>query len=457
MLNRLNTIASIIREAKAVHIVSHIDADGLASGAIAVQSLQRLHKKYSVEFVKQMDAAVIHRLKREKHSLVWFTDLGSSFVNSQPPFHMVVTDHHSCSNESDAPFHYNPHLFGHDGSYELSGAGATYFVSKAIDAKNADLSALAIVGAVGDLQNKRYGKLVGLNREILNDAMNAHVLDSRLDISYFGRETRPVSKLLQYANTPIIPGISGRESAALSLLNFLDIPLKEGDTWRRWIDLSVSERRRIISHIAQLLLTKGFGHGCAKQLLGETYILVKETPGTELHDAKEFATLLNSTARYGQYDIGLQVCLGDRTTNLSKAQSLLQGHRHNLVEGVQYAKNEGIEQREYVQFFHAKAGIRDTIVGIVTNMLLHDEETRNDLPIVGFATKSETEVKASARATQQLIQKGLDLSVVIRNAALEVNGVGGGHNIAAGATIPKGKEEAFLDAFEKQVKLQLSS
>ena len=33
---------------------------------------------------------------------------------------------------------------------------------------------------------------------------------------------------------------------------------------------------------------------------------------------------------------------------------------------------------------------------------------------------------------------------------------GGGHNIAAGATIPKGKEEEFLEILEKIIKSQLS-
>jgi RecJ-like exonuclease len=123
---------------------------------------------------------------------------------------------------------------------------------------------------------------------------------------------------------------------------------------------------------------------------------------------------------------------------------------------MQLAKEEGIIQMDYVQYFHAGTGIRDTIVGIIANMLLNDEETRNDLPLVGFAQKTQGQIKASARATQFLVSKGLDLSVVIREAAESVDGVGGGHNIAAGATIPAGKEEAFLEKFEEKVKGQLS-
>ena len=182
-----------------------------------------------------------------------------------------------------------------------------------------------------------------------------------------------------------------------------------------------------------------------------------EVEGTELHDAKEFATLLNSTARYGQYNVGLNVCLGDRDKHLKEARNLLSGHRNNLVEGLQFAKEEGIERREYLQFYHAKSGIRDTIIGIVTNMLLNSLEVSNDLPLIGFAFKDDDEVKASARGTQDLVDKGLNLSIAMSTAAKELNGIGGGHKIAAGATIPKGKEEEFLIILEQKLKTQLLS
>ena len=55
MLKRAREIAEIICCAKQVHIVTHIDADGITAGAIAVETLKRLGKKYSIEFIKQLD------------------------------------------------------------------------------------------------------------------------------------------------------------------------------------------------------------------------------------------------------------------------------------------------------------------------------------------------------------------------------------------------------------------
>ena len=219
---RAREIGDIIKNSREVHIVTHIDADGITAGCIAYQTLQRLGKECSIEFVKQLDESVLTRLKDENYELVWFTDLGSNISTGYPEINKVITDHHTCSIESNQRFHLNPHLFNLDGGFEISGAGVTYLVSKTIDKKNMDLSQLAVVGACGDLQDRKYNKLSGLNRNILDDGESVGVVKAKIDIRYFGRETRPVYKLLQYASDPVIPGLSGRESACIS---FLDISL----------------------------------------------------------------------------------------------------------------------------------------------------------------------------------------------------------------------------------------
>jgi len=186
LLKRAGEIAGIIKKSKQIHVVTHIDADGLTAGSIAIQTLERLGKECSIEFVKQLDSLVIERLKDKNYELVWFTDLGSSVFSSHNDINMIITDHHECPKNSDKEFHLNPHLFNYNGGYEISGAGVTYLVSKAIDKKNINLSALAVVGACGDLQDRRHGKLVGLNREIiLKDSATSGNVKSKIDIRYF--------------------------------------------------------------------------------------------------------------------------------------------------------------------------------------------------------------------------------------------------------------------------------
>ncbi len=260
MLKRAEKIGKIIKKSQEIHIVSHIDADGITAGSIAYQTIDRLGKSCSIEFVKQLDKEILERLKNDHYELVWFTDLGSSISNNYSEINKIITDHHAVPDGSNYDFHLNPHLFGLDGSYEISGAGVTYLVSRAIDKKNIDLSSLAIVGACGDLQDRRHSKLFGKNRDILNEGEKAGEIKSQIDIRYFGRETRPIYKLLQYASDPVIPGLSGRESSCIYFLQELGIRMQDGDNWRKWIDLNKDEKRLIISNIAELFLTKGFGH-----------------------------------------------------------------------------------------------------------------------------------------------------------------------------------------------------
>ena len=203
-------VASRIRDAKDVHIVSHIDADGISAGSIAYRACRRLDLRPEVEFIKQLDDFVIERLAKEvpDGTLVWFTDLGSGQLDRIRGIQCVVTDHHVPARDtvegdlSDGG-HFvqaNPHLHGHDGAQEISGAGMAYLVSRVLGSKNRDLAVLAIVGAVGDLQHAREGRLVGLNDEIVSEAQANRYVEVTKDLAFFGRETRPIHKLLQYSS-----------------------------------------------------------------------------------------------------------------------------------------------------------------------------------------------------------------------------------------------------------------
>jgi RecJ-like exonuclease len=472
--NRAREIAEYLKGHREIQIVSHIDADGITAGTIASQALNRCGIEHDVRFVKKLDEKEIESLKNANLGLVWFTDLGSGALPMLDGMNAVICDHHvpavtamsrmdrmNILSYVDMPktefkYHLNPHLVGRDGANDLSGAGATYLVAREMDKNNHDLASLAVVGAVGDLQDTKNLRLEGTNRAILADAKKAKVLEWKKDVRYFGRETRPLFKFLQYANDPIIPGVSGKEEACIGFLSELGIPMKDEEQWRRWIDLTRTEKSIIASEIVKLLISKGFGHETAKRLIGEVYILTKEEEGTELRDAKEFATLLNSCGRYDKAEIGYQVCLGDRGDWLDRALVLLRGHRRTLVDMLQLIGETGITELEHVQYFHGHDKIPENITGTLAGMLLGGGAARIDLPMMGFALTEEGDIKVSARTTRTLVQKGLDLSVVMKKSAEEVGGVGGGHNIAAGATIPRGCEEDFLKIAQQLVKEQLS-
>jgi len=445
ILGRAREIASSLLKQEKALVVAHIDADGLTAGSIALQSLQRAGIESDIVFLKQLDAQAIERIA-DRNVFTWFTDLGSGQLDliAEKKIECVITDHHVP--QGHYKLQLNPHDFGIDGSYELGGAPTTYLVARSMGL-NYDLVSLAIVGAVGDLQDSKHGKLVGVNRDILKEAEKGGFIKAVRDIRLFGKQTRPVLKMLEYTFDPYLPGISGSEKGAAEFLETLGILLKN-ESWRRWIDLTHEERQIVVSELVKLCMQTGYPVSTIKRLVGEICILLNEEEGTELRDAMEFSTLLNATARYGHEDVGLAVCLGDREKAFRKARFLLQNHRRNLSDGLKLVDEIGIEELENIQYFHAEDKILDTIVGIVAGMCFSKANLKK--PIIAFANNGEG-VKVSARATQRLVERGVHLAKALHIAAGKVGGKGGGHNIAAGATIPAGSENEFLRHLDKMI------
>lgn len=349
----------------------------------------------------------------------------------------------------------NPHRFGIDGSTEISGAGVTYLIGKHMG-DNVDLSKLAIIGAVGDMQASAESKLVGVNRKILAEAEEGGYVNRDMDIQLYGRESRPLHKLLEFASDPILPGLSGDENGCTRFLEDLGIPLRSNGEWRRWYHLDKTERRTIISAMADRMLDRGYPAHYPRSLVGEVYTFPGEEPGTMLHEAKEFSTLLNSCGRYMRGKVGMEVCLGDRNGYLKEAYDLLKGHQRVLVDCMRMVESKGLTEREYLQYFHGENFIPETVLGTVAGMLLGGGKAKRSIPVIGFAFTEEDEgVKVSSRGTKDLVEAGLDLGAVMNQSSKLLGGEGGGHAIAAGAFIPLNSEVDFLDLAENMIRGQL--
>ncbi|MFC4990086.1 single-stranded-DNA-specific exonuclease RecJ [Saliphagus infecundisoli] len=461
--------AERLAAADRVLLASHIDADGLTSAGIAATALERAEIPFESVFEKQLDDKAIAAIAAREEETVLFTDFGSGQLEAigehADEFTPVIADHHRPAETGFEPDHHmNPLLVGIDGAAELSGAGTTYVLARALEsvagseADNRDLAALAVVGAVGDMQASG-GELEGANAEIVKQGVEVGAVETSTDLALYGKQTRPLPKLLEYATDVRIPGISNDAGGSLRFLESLDVDLRTAEgSWRCWSELADDEKQSVASGLVRRAVSKGVPAEKIEGLVATSYVLAGEPVGSELRDASEFSTLLNATARYARADVGLGVCLGDREGALDRARTLLREHRRNLAEGIEWVTEEGVTREEHVQWFHAEDRIRETIVGIVAGMAMGSEGVSRSLPIVAFAEKEGEagEIKVSTRGTGRLVSRGLDLSTAIGEAARAVGGDGGGHDVAAGATIPAGRESAFLDRLDTAVGEQLS-
>ena len=450
MAKHARECAEEIRKFEEIQLVSHIDADGITSAAIISKALERAGIGSEMMFVKQLDEAIVEKLADMNPELTIFTDLGSGQLEHINNYgvHAIVSDHHRPQGENK--FHLNPHLFGANGSYEISGSGTTFILATQLG-NNRDLADLAIVGCVGDMQYRKHGKLVSLNRMILE--ANPSVISPKKDISLFGKQTRPVYKMIQYSSDPFIPGLTGNEDACIDFLAKIGLQFSNDEKWRRWIDLSEEEKTRVTSSLLQYSMQNGMSSYNIGRLVSEGYILLEEQEGTEMRDASEYSTLLNAAGRYMKAEVGMQVCMGNRDGAYREAQDLLQNHRKNLVDGLNFVRDNGITELSNLQYFDAGSVIPETIVGIVAGMSHYSAGNRK-LPIIAFADKDDG-YKVSARGTQELVNRGLNLAEALSIVCQELGGAGGGHDIAAGATVPFGKKEEFIQKLNSTIATQL--
>jgi single-stranded-DNA-specific exonuclease len=468
-----NFLASAAKAAKAImetvekdgfiHVFSHLDADGVAAAAIIGKALFRLDARFRLRVTQWIDEKIIGEIISDKPQLVVLTDFGSGYLDlldeKVPGFRVLILDHHQITGDVDNEnfVQVNPHLQGIDGATDVSGSGVAYFVAKAVSTENVDLAPIALVGALGDLQDKNeQRKLGGLNALIVDDAVGAKLVKVEKDLTFFGRETRPIHRALAATNSPFIPGLSGEEDKSLAFLASLDIKPKEGERWRALRDLTEDEKKRLSSALADYLISKGL-HAEVANLIGNVYVLANEEAWTPLRDAREFAVLLNSTGRMDRPSLGIAICMGDRGAALEEANRVLEDYRKSISTylGWVMEKPERMKELENIYVVYGETFINEKIIGTISS-ILSTRLTNPEKPLIAFSNiEEENASKFSARTTDLALSKGVNLGDVMRVASEKYGGKGGGHNVAAGAQVPIDQVENFINTVNDLVGKQL--
>ena len=466
-LSSADQAAKSIKEAVAndgfIHVFSHLDADGISAAGVIGKALFRLNARFRIRITQWVDEKIIGEIVADKPDLVIMTDFGSGYLDllneKIPAVKVVILDHHqvTATNQNPNFIQVNPHLHGIDGATEISGSGVAYFAARAADSRNVDLSPVALVGALGDMQD-RYDqrKLGGLNALIVEDALNAKLLMIEKDLMFFGRETRPIHRTLASTTNPFLPGISGEEDKSLEFLSNLNIPLKEGDKFRALRDLTSDERKRLCSALADHLVSKGKHYGIAS-LIGNIYVLTSESPRTALRDAREFAVVLNSTGRMDRASLGIAVCMGDRTAALEEANKVLEEYRKSINKYLFWVmeKPERLKELDNIYVVNGEDFVNEKIIGTISSILISSLPNL-EKPLIAYAqVTGEGVAKFSSRTTDIAVHKGVNLGDVMRFSAEKFAGKGGGHNIAAGGQVALDKVEDFVKLANELVGRQL--
>jgi RecJ-like exonuclease len=448
-------ISDCIKSKKSISVTTHIDCDGLTSGSIITKALIREGANCTVRTSKEFSKNVLESFKTDSRDFHVVTDLGGGFANELDKTlgdNWIILDHHQISDEEkDNQNVINSWKYGIDGGVEVCAGGMAYLASVALDERNTDLSAIAVVSALGDRQDQGERKsFVGKNFEIANVAKEQGLVDIDLDLLLVGRETRPLVDALAFTSQPFIEGLTWNRDACLSLLNSSGINLKEEGRWRVPAELNEDEKRQVIEAITKFAAGKNATE-IMSELIGYTYTFPREDSRSFLRDGREFATMLNSCGRINRSGVGMAVCMGDRNKILREAETILTDYRKMIREYMNILSNERwrISESETCVMVNGEDIVPETMTGTISSLIAGSP--KNSGKIVILRTKAEENtIKFSSRKSFGC-KSDINLSEIMRDGAKRFDGIGGGHNAAAGAKITKDKLDEFLNYLEVNV------
>jgi RecJ-like exonuclease len=331
-----------------------------------------------------------------------------------------------------------------------------YLATISLDDKNADLSAVAVVAALGDRQDQGERKsFTGKNFEIANTAKELGLLDIDLDLLLVGRETRPLPDALAFTSQPFIEGLTWNRDTCLSLLNSSGIKLKDGGRWRVPAELNEDEKRIVIEEITKFTSGKN-ATDIMSELIGYTYTFPREDKRSFLRDGREFSTMLNSCGRISKSGVGMAICMGDRNKILREGEVILTEYRKLIREYMNVLTNERwrISESETCVMVNGEGVVPETMTGTISSLIAGSP--KNSGKIIILRTKGEENtIKFSSRKSFGCTS-AINLSQLMKKGAEKFDGIGGGHDAAAGAKITKDKLNDFLDYLDVNV-VNLSS
>ena len=454
-------VTDCIKSKGSIMVLTHLDCDGITSGSIVTKALIRAGARCTVRTSKEFNNSVIRSIKSGSRDLCIVTDLGGGFASTIDNVlgrdNWLVLDHHQIPpEEMDHSSVINAWRYGIDGGAEICAGGMSYLAAVALDDKNKDLSPIAVVSALGDRQDVGDRKsFTGKNFEIAEEAKSQGLLETDMDLLLVGRETKPLADSLAYTSQPFIEGLTWNRDTCFSLLNSSGIPLKDaGGRWRVPADLDEDEKRKVIESVAKFASGDNATE-VTSELVGYTYTLPKEDERSFLRDGREYSTMLNSCGRIGRSGVGLAICMGDRNRILQEGEEILADYRKRIRDCMNVLSSErwrvsSDDKSPYV-LINGEDLIQETMTGTITSLVAGSPKNAGRIVILRTKGEEDGTIKFSSRKSFGCKSGSVNLSKLMRGAAEQCGGVGGGHDGAAGAKITKDKLDMFLKYLDTNV------
>lgn len=429
-----------------IKIISHMDADGIASAAILARCLYYYNVPFTVQFTLPLEPDKIAELAKEDHDMFVFLDQGSSQIEAIHKFilakhaNVLVIDHHpGLFIEHPNLVYLNPHTCGLNGGRDVSTSSSTYSVVEQIDLRFRALAGLAAAGAIGDRQEFLTG-FTGINESLVKRAIELGLIYQSEGLKLVGRTMDPVVECLRLSTRPYIVGLSGNLGACRSLIDALGISHSStlcdfgSDVERRLADA-------IFARVGPLATNEDFN----RTLWGKLYATTTDDLAGP-RDLREYATMLDACGNLGKPEVGFAVAVGDKNA-LTDALAVASSYREQMLKVLDglVKKLGSFKVLSGFRYFYFGDTISPSLIGEALSLAIESGLLPTDKPVLGLVDAGENKIKISARSVPRLAMLGVDIGRALAEAAAKVGGHGSGHDVAAAARIPRERMDEFID------------
>jgi single-stranded-DNA-specific exonuclease len=420
-------VAEAILKHDRVRLISHNDADGLSAAGIMCNALHRKGILFHTTIVGQFDQSTIELIEKTPTDPFILCDMGSGQVELTSKIKKaIIIDHHKPTGKPDH-VHFNPHLAGIDGSTELCAACGAYMVARQMG-DNTDLAGLALTGAMGDKQ-----AFLGVNKLILDEAIEKKVVTITKGLRM---GDAPIEELFEFNVDPFLDITGDKEK----IKEFLDTMGIKGE-----LKTLSNDQLTKLSSVIILKLVKQGSFAAVDSLIGDNYTLNREI----VPNIYDFVNIMNACGKDEVPGIALALCMRDASV-IDEARTIMRENQRVVISAIRNAQTQIKSARSFRYVLLDESSGTGIISGTMTRYLYPDK------PFLTF-NEVEGKIRISGRGTRKQVNSGLDLAAAMREASTAVEGMGGGHDIASGATIPIGTAMKFVAIIDSIIEKQLRS
>lgn len=462
LLNEIKRLSiTILNAYEPIAVLTHYDADGLASGGAMARFLSKSDKLFVIRSTHSLSEDILNSFFSIRAKTYIIQDMGSGDINliysiwrNSGGRNLIIIDHHKVLEQApkdNRVFVLNPELFGFDGgkigsTAVLVGLIGYYGMSE----KDPYFLEIGVVGAFGDMQIQNG--VLGINEFMLKLAESKGVVKRDKEFIFFTLNRLPIYKAIVSNLMPYIPGYTYREDVGLNIVRKAGIKIRDrkGD-YITIADITKEEKTKLLEIITNYIASLGLEDLDTSSFITDIFYLPIESD-PHLYTTQDFSNLLSSCGRMDREEIGISIASGVRGKILNIGKSIFEERKRTLARYLENAEKiikvyDGILCLIDLRTTEFSVKFSGTISTIFSRSLKFGDKI-----IVVLALDDADEIKLSCRAPRELVDKGLDLSRIMRKLAEKHGGRGGGHNIAAGASLPAKSGLNIVEDIRKMIK-----